>query len=155
MHSGVMCSILLQIYRIFKRSCHSSPFLTELLYIFNISYILSSLFFVIFLATLCILGWNSVWSLAVLFFDLRFCWTHSGLVVWACWTVYEMVKLHQSLWFLERFNYDHVALLKIKVLHIATEEPLCLNGSIKNLQRLKNLSVSQKLLCSERRFFRL
>ncbi len=28
----------------------------------------------------------------------------------------------------------------------------CLNGSIKNLQ---HLSVSQKLLCGERRFFRL
>ncbi len=44
-------------------------------------------------------------------------------------------------------------LLKIKVLHDAIEEPFCLNGSIKNLSHLKNLSVSQKVICGERRFF--
>ncbi len=75
---------------------------------FNISYILSSLFFLIFLATLCILGWNSVWSLTVLFLIRNFAGLTWGLVVWACWTVHEMVKIHQSLWFLELFNYDHV-----------------------------------------------
>ncbi len=37
------------------------------------------------------------------------------------------------------------------MLHDAIEEPYCLNGSIKNLQHLKNLSVSQQLLCGERR----
>ncbi len=37
-------------------------------------------------------------------------------------------------------------LLKIKVLQDAIEEPSCLNGSIKNLQHLKNLSVSQKVV---------
>ncbi len=41
------------------------------------------------------------------------------------------------------------ALLKIKVLHDAIEEPFCLNDSIKNLYHLKNLSVSPKLLCGE------
>ncbi len=46
-------------------------------------------------------------------------------------------------------------LLKIKVLHDDIEEPFCLNGSMKNLKYLKNLSVSQNVLCGERRFFRL
>ncbi len=50
---------------------------------------------------------------------------------------------------------DKHTVLKIKVLHDANEEPFCLNGSIKNLYHLKNLSVSQKFLCDERRFFRL
>ncbi len=45
--------------------------------------------------------------------------------------------------------------LKIKVLHDAIEEPFCLNGFIKNLQHLKKLSDSQKVICGERRFFRL
>ncbi len=46
-------------------------------------------------------------------------------------------------------------LLKLKMLHDAIEEPFCLNGSIKNLKHLKNLSVSQKVICGEIRFFRL
>ncbi len=45
-------------------------------------------------------------------------------------------------------------LLLLKI-HDAIEEPFCLNGSIKNLEHLKNLSVSQKILYGERRFFRL
>ncbi len=46
-------------------------------------------------------------------------------------------------------------LFKIKVLHDAIEEHFFLNGPIKNLLHLKNLSVSQKVLCGELRFFRL
>ncbi len=56
--------------------------------------------------------------------------------------------------YIYRYIYIYT-LLKIKVLHDTIEEPFCLNGSIKNLQHLKNLSVSQKVLCGERRFFRL
>ncbi len=44
---------------------------------------------------------------------------------------------------------NYVTLLKINVLHDDREEPFCLNGSI------KSLSVSQNILCGERRFFRL
>ncbi len=52
-------------------------------------------------------------------------------------------------------SFPDGALLKIKVLHDTLEEPFCLKGSKKDLKHLKNLSVSQKLLCDERRFFRL
>ncbi len=47
------------------------------------------------------------------------------------------------------YDVSCITLLKIKVLHDAIEEPFCLNGSI------KNLSVSQKVLCGERMLFRL
>ncbi len=56
-------------------------------------------------------------------------------------------------WYLEKRKKQTLVnstLLKIKVLHDAIEEPLCLNGSIKNLWHLNKLSV-----CGERRFFRL
>ncbi len=46
-----------------------------------------------------------------------------------------------------RQNTHTHTLLKTKLLHDATEEAFCLNGSIKNLRHLKNLSVSHKLLC--------
>ncbi len=44
----------------------------------------------------------------------------------------------------ERYIHYLYTLLQIKTLHDNIEQPICLNGSIKNL--LKNVSVSQKLL---------
>ncbi len=67
----------------------------------------------------------------------------------------DIKQTHMYKWNNQHSSYHKHTLLKIKVLHDAIEEPFCLNGSRKNLYHLKNLSVSQKVICGERRFFRL
>ncbi len=63
----------------------------------------------------------------------------------------ENIFAHNCLHSKSHSSYHTIGptLFKIKVLYDAIEEPFCLNNSTNNLQHLKNLSVSQKLLCGE------
>ncbi len=93
---------------LFDCTCHSSLFLTVLCFLIYLIY--CPLFFLFNISSHPLHpGMEQRLEPNCSFFLIRnFAGLTWGLVVWACWTVHEMVKIHQSLWFLELFNYDHV-----------------------------------------------